>query len=118
MEAARQKALLRAATASKKKKEKDGAFSSAPEDATKVMSKRNSEEKDDRPLKKGPIVPVGDKPKKSSPLKPSHGVGKGLMMSIGPITQGSVHRLLAHKEHAVEVMESIIKDTNMDPCVE
>ena len=118
MEAMRQRALLRVAIASKKKKEKDGAFSSAPKDATKVMSKRNSEEKDDRPLKKGPVVPVGNKQKKSSPLKPNHGVGKGLMMSIGPITQGSIHHLLAHKEHTVEVMESIIKGTNMDPCVE
>nr|POE84858.1 hypothetical protein CFP56_72575 [Quercus suber] len=41
------------------------------------MSKRKSEGKDDRTLKKGPTVPTGDKPKKSSPLKPSHRVGKG-----------------------------------------
>ena len=39
-------------------------------------------------------------------------------MKSSPITQGSVHRLRAHKEHAVEVIKSIIKDTDVDPCVE
>ena len=101
-----------------KQKLKEGTFSLAPKGVTKGSSKQKSEGKDDHSLKKGLALPAGDKSKKSSPPKPSHGVGKGLMMSIGPITQGSVHRLLAHKEHAVEVMESIIKDTNMDPCVE
>nr|POF10610.1 hypothetical protein CFP56_23382 [Quercus suber] len=67
------------------------------------MSKRKSEGKDDRTLKKGPTVPTGDKPKKSSPLKPSHRVGKGLMTSTSLITQGSVRHLLTHKEHAVEL---------------
>ena len=38
------------------------------------------------------------------------------MTSTSPITQGSVHRLLTDKEQAVEVIESIIKDTDMDPC--
>ena len=36
----------------------------------------------------------------------------------GPITQGAVHRLLTHKEHAIEMVESIIKETNLDPCAE
>ena len=118
MEVARQRALVRAVATSKKKKEKDGASLSVPKDVTKGTSKRKNEGKDDHPLKKGQVVPVGDKPKKSLPLKPSHRVGKGLMTSTSPVTQGSVRRLLTHKEHAVEVIESIIKDTDMDPCAE
>ena len=116
MEAVRQRALVRVAAASKKKKEKDGASSSAPKDIIKMTSKRKSKGKDDHPLKKVPIVPTCDKPKKLLPFKPSHGVGKGLMTSTSPITQGSVHRLLTDKEQAVEVIESIIKDTDMDSC--
>ena len=116
MEAMRQKALVRAAATSKKKKEKDEASLSAPKDDTKVTSKRKSKGKDYHPLKKGSVIPAGDKPKKSSPLEPSHGAGKGLMTSTSPVTQGTVCRLLTHNEHAIEVMESIIKDINMDPC--
>ena len=89
---------------------------SAPKVVGKGSSKRKNEGKDDCPLKKGPVIPVGDKQKKSSPPKPNHGAGKGLMMAMGPITQGTVHRLLMHKEHAVEMVESIIKDTDLDPC--
>ena len=29
-----------------------------------------------------------------------------------------VHRLLTHKEHAVEMVESTIKATDLDPCAE
>ena len=67
-----------------KKKEQDGASSSAPKDVTKVTSKRKSEGEDDRPLKK--VVFVGSKLKKSSPFKPSHGVGKDLMTLTGLVT--------------------------------
>ena len=118
MEVARQRALVRASTTSKKKKEKDGASSSTPKYVTKVTSKRKNKGKDDRQLKRGPVVLVDRKPKKSSPLKPSYGVGKGLMTLTSPVTQGSVCRFLTHKDHAIEVMKSIIKDTNMDPCAE
>jgi len=88
---------------------------STPKGVTKGSSKQKSKGKDDRPLKKGPALPAGDKPKKSSPPKPSHGVGKGLMTATGPFTQGTVHRLLSHKKHAVE---SIIKDMDLDPYAE
>ena len=40
------------------------------------------------------------------------------MTLIGPITQGTVRHLLTHKEYAVEVIKSIIKDTDLDPCAE
>ena len=64
MEATRQKALVRASVATRKQKEKE-ASSSTPKAVTKGSSKWKSEGKDDRPLKKGPVIPVGDKPKKS-----------------------------------------------------
>ena len=118
MEAARQRSLVRVAIASKKKKKKEEAFSSAPKDITKVPSKRKSQGKDDRPLKKGPVIQEGDKQKKLSLVKTKHGMGKGLMTGKGPITEANVHRLLTHKDHVVEVIESIIKDIEMDPCVE
>ena len=86
MEVARQRALVGATTTSKKKKEKDGASLSTPKYVTKVTSKRENKGKDDCPLKKGPVVLADHKPKKSSPLKPSYGVGKGLMTLIGPTT--------------------------------
>ena len=90
----------------------------APKGVSKGSSKRKSEEKDDRPLKKGPVILVGDKQKKSSPPKPSHRVGKGLMTVTGLVTQGTVRRLLTHKEHVIEMIESIIKETDLDLCVE
>ena len=36
----------------------------------------------------------------------------------GPIAQGAVRRLLTHKEHAIEMVESIIKEMDLDHCVE
>ena len=83
------------------------------------MSKRKSDGKDNRSLKKGLGVPAVDKqPKQSLPPKPSHGAGKGLMMATGPVTQGTVRHLLTHKEHVVEMVKSINKETNLDPCAE
>ena len=101
-----------------KEKGKEGASSSASKVVEKGAPKRKADRKDDHPLKKVSVA-LGDKlPKRSSPPKLSHGVDKGLMTTSGPITQGSICRLLTHKEHAVEVIESIIKDTDVDPCVE
>ena len=40
------------------------------------------------------------------------------MTETSPVTQGTVCRLLTHKEHAVEMIESIIEDTDLDPCAE
>lgn len=34
----------------------------------------------------------------------------------GPVAQGAIHHLLTHKEHVVEMVESIIKEMNLDPC--
>ena len=51
-----------------------------------------------------------------APSPSCHGVGKGLMTAQGLITSGSIQRLVSHKEYAVEMVHSIIKDTNMDEC--
>jgi len=40
------------------------------------------------------------------------------MTGKGPVTGVDNGRLLTHKDHAVEMIESIIKDLEMDPYVE
>ena len=63
--------------------------------------------------------PPGEKlPKKSSPSKLKHGVGKRLMTTLGPVTQEPDCHLITHKDYAVEMMESIINDKDVDPCAE
>ena len=37
-------------------------------------------------------------------------------MGKDPVTQGDVCRLLTHKDHAVEMVDLIIKETDLDPC--
>lgn len=34
----------------------------------------------------------------------------------GLVTQGAVRRLLTHNDHAVEMVKSITKETDLDPC--
>ena len=36
----------------------------------------------------------------------------------GPVTQGVVRHLLTHKENTIEMVELIIKETDLDPCAE
>ena len=117
MEAARQRALVLTSTAARKK-EKEGASTLALKVVGKGSLKRKNEGKANRPFKKGSVILVGNKQKKLSPSKPNHGAGKGLMTATGPITQGTVCRLLTHKEHAVKMVESIIKDADLYPCAE
>ena len=117
MEVARQRALVLTSAATRKK-EKEGASTSAPKVVKKGSLKRKNEGKANRPLKKGSVILVGNKQKKLSPSKPNHGASKGLMTTTGPVTQGTVRCLLTHKEHAVEMVESIIKDADLDPCAE
>ena len=40
------------------------------------------------------------------------------MTATSLITQGTVHRLLTHKEHVVKMVEPIIKDADLDPYAE
>ena len=82
--------MVRALATVCKQREKEGASSLASMGINKGTSKRKNDGKDDRSLKKGPGVPVVDiQPKQPSPPKPSHGAGKGLMMSVGLVTQGT-----------------------------
>ena len=80
------------------------------------VSKRKNDGKDDHPSKK-PVVNVGDRFSKNLMLsKIGHGVGKGLMTTSSLITQGSECRLFTHKDYAIEMMGSIIRDKDVDPC--
>ena len=38
------------------------------------------------------------------------------MTISGPVTQRPDHRLLTHKDYAIEMMGSIIRDKDVDPC--
>ena len=61
------------------------------------------------------ITPRVKLPKKPSPSK--HEASKGLMTTPGPVTPDSKRHLLTHKDYAIEMLESIIKDKDTDPCV-
>ena len=50
------------------------------------------------------------------PPKTGHDVGKGLMTSSGPVAQESNRRLLMHKDYAIKMVGSIIRDKDVDPC--
>ena len=117
-----QKAQVKASTAHRKEKQKakgkEGVSSSAPKAVEKGVPKRKADEKDNPPSKKVTVTPRDKLPKKSSPLKLSHDTGKGLMTMSSPISQGLNHRLLTHKDYAVEMVESIIKKKDVDLCTE
>ena len=122
MKLTRQRAQVRAAgrrkEEEKKAKGKEGASSSTLKVVGKGEPKRKVDGKDNRPPKRMSVT-LGEKlPKKPLPPKPSHGAGKGLMTTSSPIIQEPNHHLLTHKDYAVEVIESIIKDKDVDPCAE
>ena len=90
MEAARQRAQVRAAAACRKKEEKkakgkEGAPASAPKVVEKEAPKWKANRKDNCPPNKVSIT-LGDKlPKKPSPPKPSLATSKGLMTMLGQV---------------------------------
>ncbi|KAL0010241.1 hypothetical protein SO802_005349 [Lithocarpus litseifolius] len=47
-----------------------------------------------------------------------HGMGKDLMTSQGPVAPSTIPLLLRHKQHAIEMVQSIIKDADLDKCSE
>ena len=108
---------MRVAATRKKEEEKTkvGKSSLAPKAIGKGVAKRKANGKDERPSKKASVTPGEKLPKK--PSLPKHGAGKGLMTTLGPVTQDSERRLLTHKDYAVEMLESIIKDKDADPYV-
>ena len=116
MDVAKQR--IRAAAARKKEerlvKGTEEGNSSVPKSVSKV-SKRKIDRDDDRPSKKT-IVTLGDASLKGkSSLKPSHGAGKGVMTSSGPVLEGPCC-LLTHKGYAVGEVGSFVKLTDLEPC--
>ena len=116
MDAAKQR--IRAAAACKKEerlaKETEEGNSSVPKSLTKV-SKRKPGGNDDRPSKRATVTPGDASPKGKSSLKPSHGAGKGVMTSFGPILEGPCC-LLTHKGYTVGEVGSFVKPTDLKPC--
>ena len=98
----------------KRAKEARGEASSTSKAVTKA-AKRKPDGSDGRPSKKATITPGDGAIKEKSPLKPSHGVGKGVMTSSGPINEDPC-RLLTYKDYAVGEDESLIKPTHIEPC--
>ena len=116
MKAAKLRALVRATATCKKEMKKmekgmEGASSLAPMVVGKGVPKRKADGKDECPSRK-PSVTLREK--KPSPPKPSHEAGKGLMTSKSPVTQGT-RRLLTHKGYTIEIVESIIKEIDVNP---
>ena len=122
MEAVRLRVQVRVTAARKKEegkaKEKEGVSSSAPKAVSKGVTKRKGDGKDDRPSKKA-FVTLGEKlPKKSSPPKPKHGASKRLITTSGPVAQDPDRRFFTHKDYALEMVGSIIRDKDVDRCAE
>ena len=114
MESAKQRIRAAAARqkAEKQAQEAGGEASSTPKVPT-GQAKRKPDGSDRRPAKKAAVTPGSLKEK--SPSKPNHGVGKGLMTSQGPVTEGP-SRLLTHRDYAVEEAKSFVKPVDMEPC--
>ena len=87
--------------------------SSVPKSISKV-SKRKTNGDDDRPSKKAAVTPGDASPKGKSSLKPSHGVGKGVMTSSGPVLEGPCC-LLTHKGYAIGEVGSFVKPMDLEP---
>ena len=107
------------AAATRKKEERlvkgtEEGNSSVPKSVSKV-SKRKNDGDDDRLSKKAAVTPGDASSKGKLSLKPSHGVGKGVMTSFGPILEGPCC-LLTHKGYAVGEVGSFVKPTDLEPC--
>ena len=112
------KQRIRAAVGRKKKerlaKGTEEGNSSVPKFVSKV-SKRKPDGDDDRPSKLTAII-LGDASSNGkSSLKPSHGAGKGVMTSSGPVLEGPCS-LLTYKGYAVGELGSFVKPTDLEPC--
>ena len=88
--------------------------SSAPKSVSKA-AKRKANEDDARPSKKTVVIPGDASLKGKSSLKPSHGAGKGVMTSFGPVPEAP-SCLLTHKAYAVGEVGSFVKPTDLEPC--
>ena len=120
MKAARLRAQVRATVARKKEegkgKKNEGTSLSAPKAVTKGAAKRKGDGNDDYWSKKVSVTPKEKLPMKPSPPQPKHGASKGLMTTSGPVVQDPGRCLLTNKDYALEMVESIIRDKDVDPC--
>ena len=116
MESAKQRirAVVARQKEERKAKEAGGEASSTPKAVAKV-TKRKPVGSDSHPSKKAAVSPGNEPLTEKSPPKPSHGAGKGVMTSTGPVNEGPC-RLLTHKEYVVGEVESLIKPTDVEPC--
>ena len=113
------KQRIRAAVVARKKEKRlakgmEEGNSSVPKSASKA-SKRKSDGNDALPSKKTVVIPGDASPKGKSSLKPSHGAGKGVMTSSGPVLEGT-SCLLTHKAYAVREVGFFVKPTDLKPC--
>lgn len=122
MEATRLSVHVTAAAAHKKEEEKakgkERVSSSAPKAVGKGAPKRKGDGEDECLSKKVSVTPEEKLPKKPSPPKSKHKAGTRLMTTSGLVTQDPNRCLLTHKDYAIEIIESIIRDRDMDPCAE
>ena len=86
----------------------------APKSVSKA-SKRKFDGDDARLFKKTVVIPSDASSKGKSSLKSSHGAGKGVMTSSGPILE-SPGCLLTHKAYTVGEVGSFVKLTDLEPC--
>ena len=117
MDATKQR--IRAVAARKKEEAKlvkgtEEGTSSVPKAVSKV-SERKPDKDDDRPSKRTAVTPGDASLKRKSPFKPSHGTGKGLITSSGPVIEGPCC-LLTHKDYAIREVGSFVKPTDIGPC--
>ena len=87
---------------------------SAPKFVSKAP-KRKADGDGARPSKKTVVIPADASSKGKSSLKPSHGPGKGVMTSSGPVLEG-LSCLLTHMAYAVREVSSFVKPTDLEPC--
>ena len=105
------------AAAARLKEEKKAQEETAPSSTPKIVkgsSKRKTDGDNSRPPKKAAVGSGSEPPRRPSP-KSTHGAGKGVMTSSGPVLQGP-RCLLTHKDFAVEAVGSFIKPADIDPC--
>ena len=116
MESAKQRIRATAARQKEEKRTKEagGETSLTPKVVSK-QAKRKPDGSDGCPSKKAAVTPGDGAAKEKSPPKPSHGVGKGAMTSLGPVSKGPCH-LLTHKDYAIGEVKSFIKPTDIEPC--
>ena len=98
-------------------KQEEQASRSTPNVGHKAIHKRKPNTKDDRPSKKGTGPLIEEQQQKAlSPIPSCHEAGKGLMTRKGLVALDPIQRLVTHKDYAVEMVITIIKETNLDPC--